>query len=383
MTTSTAPAVADVEALLDSPAFAQQLAEAEESERIPDELYQECARRGLFALAVPENYGGLGLPLHERIRLHRRVAALSASLQSTLIVHEMAVHAIARYGRSALRQQWFPSMATGETLGAFALSEPDGGSSFDQIRTLAVEDDGGVRVTGTKCWVSSAARAGLFVVFARSRIGSVAVLVERNAPGLTVTAKPSMSAFRATAMATVALQDCPVASEARLGPDGFGMLWVATSCLSVGRVLVAAGALGVASAAHDRMLTHVRQRAVGDRLLADYQLVSHAVARAHVANSAAWLLTEQAAVAIDAHSHDAPTQAIAAKVAAADAVGSATDDALRFEGAGGLVTGSRAVRHALEANVYRTIEGSAEALLTALGGNLIRAHAGAEEGEPV
>ncbi len=204
MTTTRAEyGIDDLVALLRRPAFREALAEAETAGTIQDEVYRECADQGLFALGVPQEHGGLDLSLLARTRLHAMVAQASASLHSVLVVHEMAAYAIAQFGRPEVAGRWLRRMATGRDLGAFALTEPAGGSDFEQVTTTVVSSAGGMRLDGTKSWASSGQRAGVVVVFAISDAGPLAVLVPTDTPGLTVRPAPDMSAFRAASMATL------------------------------------------------------------------------------------------------------------------------------------------------------------------------------------
>ena len=229
-----------------------------------------------------------------------------------------------------------------------------------------------MRLDGAKRWVSSALRAGVIVTFARSGDGVAAFLVARDTPGVTVSASPPLQAFRATAMGDIRFDDCVVAPDAQLGPAGLASMRIATSCLTLGRVLVAVGALAVGSAALESFAAHAKQRVVGTATLASHELAQQAAADAYVRLRAARLLVREAAAAADARDAAAPRLAIVAKLAATDAASLSTGHAVAFAGAGGLTAGSPAQRLAAEAAVYRTIEGPTEALSAALGADVLR-----------
>ena len=334
-------------------------------------MYRECGRRGLFALAVPSKHGGLEQALADRIGWHRALGGISPSLQSVLTVHEMAVYAIVRFGGAALADRWLPVMATGECPGAFALTEPTGGSDFADIRTTATVEDEGARLEGTKSWISSGLRAGLIVVFAGTDQGPAAYCLPGDTPGLSRFPSPAMTAFGAASLATLELRGCLIDPGHRLGPPGLGLIRVATGCLSVGRVLVASGALGVATAASAELAAHASGRSVGGRPLATYQAVEQAMADAHVRIQAGLLLTREAAEAVDLRAPEAARRAIVAKLAAADAALTTARDAVRLHGAAGLTVDAGVSRYAAQAQVYSIIEGSSEALTSALGRSLL------------
>ena len=204
------------------------------------------------------------------------------------------------------------------------------------------------------------------------KTGPKALLVSRENPGLSVTASPALGAFNATAMANIQFSGCIVARENQLGPDGLGLLRVATASLSVGRVLVATGALAVSAAALDTLIAHANRHVVGRTALAAQQLVQKVVARFVRPIQAGHALAINAAAAIDARQPEATRQAIAAKLFAAETVMHATADALRLHGAAGLTVDSLVRRYAAKSQVYATIEGSVEALSSALGVDVLR-----------
>lgn len=356
-----------VDDLLASDDLRAQLAKAEDVGVIPDEVYRECGRHGLFALAVPTEHGGTARPVAERVRVHAAVARLSASLHSVLVVHEMVVHAIARFGPPEAQCRWLPALAAGDATAAFALTEPTGGSTFDTLGTTAVPTADGFTLTGEKSWASSGLRANVVLVVAGSARGAVALLVDGATPGLTREPSESLAAFRATSMATLRFHECVVPKADQAGATGFGLLRVATGCLTLGRIMVAAGACGIAAAALETAVDHVRTRSV-----ADHETVRAAIARAHVDVRAGVALTSAAATAFDADAPDVVREAMIAKLSATAAARQATDTALRLHGASGMTRTALVRRHAAEAHVYELIEGGTDVLLSALGGDLTR-----------
>ncbi|GAA3440213.1 acyl-CoA dehydrogenase family protein [Kutzneria kofuensis] len=350
-----------------------QLAKAEDVGVIPDEVYRKCGRHGLFGLAVPAKYGGTTRPLSERVRVHEAVARLSASLHSVLVVHEMVVHAIARFGRPEVQTRWLPALATGDAPAAFALTEPTGGSTFDALGTTATPAAGGFVLTGSKRWASSGLRARVVLVVAATPGGPVALLVDGDSTGLTRRPAEPLAAFRATSMADLRFHECVVAKGNQLSATGFGLHRVATGCLTLGRILVAAGACGIAAAALETAVDHVRTRKPAAKALADHEIVRAAIAKEHVDVRAGVALTSAAAAAFDADEPDVVREAMIAKLGATAAARGATSTALRLYGASGMTQAAPVRRYAAEAQVYDLIEGGTDVLLSALGGDLVRA----------
>lgn len=174
---------------------------------VPQRLIGELARSGALGAMVPEEYGGRPMSFAAYGRLCATVAAESAALQSLLTVHGMVCLSIARWAGARARAEFLPRLATGELLGAFALSEQEAGSDMRAIRTTADGSAAGWVVNGEKKWISFGTVAGLFLVFARTESktgskteskaagtaagGELALLIERDAPGVRLRPAPA------------------------------------------------------------------------------------------------------------------------------------------------------------------------------------------------
>lgn len=370
MLTDLAPAASAVASLLADEGFRQQLSAGERAGALPEDSLRRCGEAGLFALGVPRSAGGLGLPVADRLWIHSTVGAISPSLQSMLTVHEMAVLAISRFAEAEVRNRWLPRMCTSDCLGAFALTE-SAGSEVQELTTRLESAQGGMRVRGTKRWISSGMRARVFLVFAASDRGPAAALVPADAAGFSRTPAAPLSAFRASCLADLKL-DCLLPSSAVMKGRGLGIPLVATTCLTLGRLLVAAGALGIARAALERALrVTLRVRAPLPELSA-YQSVQVTVARGHLATESAALMLQRAAGAFDARDAEAMSLAMMAKLASTGAALRCTQDSLRLHGAAGLTTEASLADLVLAAHTYNVIEGSPEVLLAVLGAHLAR-----------
>jgi alkylation response protein AidB-like acyl-CoA dehydrogenase len=351
----------------------QSLHESESSgEGIAEWVVRSAAELGLFGLSISGHYGGHEEALAHRVGIHMQLGRISTGLQSILTVHEMASYAIARFGTDAQREELLPQMATGAMPGAFALSEASGGSNFAQVESVALMGDDSIVLNGSKSWVSNGQHAQIVVVFANSDSGDVALLVRRSASGIAVTPSPEMSAFRSASMAEMSFQDCALTREDLLGRPGLGMLRIGTACLSLGRILVAAGALGLATASFGTTAAQVRSRRVGTRQLSDHDVVRGALAEAFIGMETARSYVSRAASFWDVKDPSVFRSAMIAKMAACDVALNVSQIAVRFGGARALTMSSIQAKHAAEAQVYSTIEGTREALLSSIGGDVSR-----------
>ncbi|MGA5203623.1 MULTISPECIES: acyl-CoA dehydrogenase family protein [Streptomyces] len=344
--------------------------EIETAKAVPPGVLKAVAHSGALAAMVPAEYGGRPLSHVEYGELNRAVARTSASLQSLLTVHGMVCASLSRWAPEGTRKGLLPRLASGELLGAFGLTEDSAGSDAQAIETTATpedpEDAGAAdavwRLDGVKRWLSFGQVAHCFLVFAKHGDRSVGFLVQRDDPGVTVVPSPGTSGFRSAMLADLHLDGCRVPAERMVGRPGFGVTQVAGSALSLGRLCVAYGSLGLAEACCDAMLGHTSSRKQFGGRLIDLQLVRGLVSDAVVDTEAARLLCAQAARAMDAQDDWLIQHVLTAKLAASRAAGTASAAAAQLHGAAGLVDGSPVDRWVRDARVMQVIEGSTQLL---------------------
>ncbi|MEU6823368.1 acyl-CoA dehydrogenase family protein [Streptomyces atriruber] len=352
---------------------------------VPEHVLAEIVRSGAMAAMVPAEYGGRPLSHRAYGELNRAVARTSASLQSLLTVHGMVCASLSRWGAPTLRERLLPRLASGELVGAFGLTEDGAGSDAQAVATTATLEeapeaalegagaaDGGAadagaaeavwRLDGTKRWLSFGGLADCFLVFAKHGDRSVAFLVQRDDPGVTVVPSRPTSGFRSAMLADLHLDGCRVPADRMVGRPGFGVSQVAGSALSLGRLCVAYGSLGIAEACCDAILGHTSSRKQFGGRLIDLQLVRGLVSDAVVDTEAARLLCEQAARAMDTQDDWLIQHVLTAKLAASRAADRASAAAAQLHGAAGLVEGSPVDRWVRDARVMQIIEGSTQLL---------------------
>lgn len=344
--------------------------EIEAARGVSADILETVARSGALAAMVPEEYGGRPLSHREYGELNRAVARTSASLQSLLTVHGMVCASLSRWASESTRKELLPRLASGELLGAFGLTEDSAGSDAQAIESTATPEDpenaGAAdavwRLDGVKRWLSFGQIAQCFLVFVKHGDRSVGFLVRRDDPGVTVAASRPTSGFRSAMLADLHLDGCRVPAGRMVGRPGFGVAQVASSALSLGRLCVAYGSLGLAEACCDAMLAHTSgRRQFGGRLI-DLQLVRGLVSDAVVDTEGARLLCEQAARALDDRDDWLIQHVLTAKLAASRAAEKAAAAAAQLHGAAGLVEGSATDRWVRDARVMQVIEGSTQLL---------------------
>jgi butyryl-CoA dehydrogenase len=337
----------------------------DDSNRFPADLVRELAERGLLGITIPTEWGGAGrdyvsyaLAL-EALARGSAVVAVIASVNTSLVAEPLL-----KFGTDAQKQTWLRRLATGHSIGAFALSEEHAGSDAANQQTIARLDDRGYTLNGRKVWVANAEAADLLIVFAAtppaSRSGAQsgrsigAFLVPMDTPGITRTASGDSLGVRGLGCMDLALTDVQVPADALLGgpSDGFH---IAMWALDGGRIAIAAQALGVGAAALDAALAHAKQHEAFGQPIANFQAIQWMLADSATELDAARLLTLKAA---DARTRrERPTlEAAMAKVSASEAAHRAADRAMQILASHGYQRGSvveRLFRDVRAAEIYQ------------------------------
>ncbi len=350
----------------------------ERAGRISDEIVPLLAGTGVLGALVPARYGGTEWSHREYGEANRALGALSASAQSLLTVHGMVTHALARWGSPAVRAQ-LPGFTAGDTVAAFALSEPGAGSDVRELACAATPTGAGWRLTGVKRWISFGQIAGAFLVFAATGSGDAAFLVRRGDPGVVISPEPPTAGFRAARLAVLELDGCLLAADRLVGRPGFGLTQVGGRALTLGRLWVAFGALGLAEACHTATLARITRQSRFGQLLKDFQLVRGLVSDTEVALRGARLLADQAAAACDTGSEWVMGDVLTAKLAASRAATLAAGVSAQIHGAQGLLADGPVQRRVADARVMEIIEGSTQLVQHLLADQVIaRWRAGAQ-----
>src|ERR1700704_2434216 len=207
--------------------LAPHVRQMDESGVFRKDLLSELFELGLMAVDVPEEFGGQGGSFFQTVLAIEELARVDPSASVIVDVQNTLCNsAIQRWGNEHQKRRYLPRLAT-DMVASYALSEAGSGSDAFALATRAVEDGEGFRLTGRKLWITNAAEAGLFLVFATVDAsarykGITAFLVERGTPGLTIGKKEDKLGIRASSTCEVILDDCHVLNENRLGEVGKG-----------------------------------------------------------------------------------------------------------------------------------------------------------------
>ncbi|MBB2743915.1 UNVERIFIED_ORG: alkylation response protein AidB-like acyl-CoA dehydrogenase [Microbispora rosea subsp. rosea] len=310
--------------------------EWERTGRYPEEIVRRFAQLGLFGITVPEEYGGLDLDRVSFALVFEEIARGWMGVAGILGSHSLSSWMIAEYGTDEQRRHYLPDLATGARRTGIALTEPGAGTDLQGIATRAVRDGDHYVVTGTKTWITNARHADPLPVLVKTSIetpahrGMSVLLVDAASEGLTVSRDLPKLGYKGTETCEVVLDGVRVPASRLLGgTEGRGMQQV-LSALELGRLNIAARAVGVAQCAYDAALGYARERHAFGQPIAGFQAIQLKLADMATDIQAARLMTYWAAVRSEAG--PVRSEAAMAKYFASETALRATMEAMRIHG---------------------------------------------------
>jgi butyryl-CoA dehydrogenase len=352
-------------------------AETDETSRFVHEQLGVLGEAGMMGANLPEAHGGSGISAPALLRAVSIVAGACGSTASALTAHYLATDSILLGGTEAQRKEWLPKAAAGETLGAFALTEPTAGSDPADMKTRARRTENGWHLKGTKCFISNGGVADFIVVYAvtdpeKAHRGISAFILPKDTPGLEADSPEKTMGLKGGHVFTLNF-DCELPETALLGDEGKGFR-TAMQVLDNGRIEVAAQCLGLAGAAMNAAVAYVKERIIGGMPLSERQGIRWMIADMGVAYRSALLLSQEAARQRDlAHEHGGRFSMASsmAKLAASEAAGKIADTALQLHGGYGFTRDFPIERVNRDLRIMRIYEGSSEIQRIIISGNML------------
>ena len=271
----------------------------ENTKRFPRELIEKMGDLGLMGIPIPKKYGGQGYDYTTYMIAIHELSKVSAALGVILSVHtSVGTNPILHFGNDEQKNRYIPRLASGEYLGAFALTEPSAGSDAGNLKTTAEKVDGHYILNGTKSFITNGAEADSLITFARtSRNGGTkgisAFIIEKDSPGLIIGKKERKMGLHGSNTVELVFDQCVIPETQLLGYEGQGFQ-IAMANLNVGRIGIAAQALGIGEAACDYAATYAK-----DQQQMNHPTVISKLAQMETEIEAAKLLTYYAAAKIE------------------------------------------------------------------------------------
>jgi acyl-CoA dehydrogenase family protein 9 len=341
-------------------------------ERLPEEVIQALAERGFLGMTIPKEYGGLGLSYSAYARVFGELSFIDPSIGVLIGVHcGLGSRAIVIAGTAEQKARYLPMLARGETLAAYALTEPETGSDAQHIVTRAERAaEGGWRIHGRKHWIGLAHRAGVITVFAQTPVigrngepttKPTAFIVRPDMPGFRVVGTVRKLGIRGSTQAELEFDGLQVPDDHVLGEVGKGFS-IAVNVLNGGRLSLAAGCAQSAKAVVGEMARYAEQRIQFGAPLASFEITQRKLSTLAADAYAADAMIGHLGAALDDPGVDAALEAAAAKVFASELIWRACDDMVQVAGGRGFVMPYPYERMLRDARINRIFEGANDVL---------------------
>ncbi len=330
----------------------------------PTEEVRRMGELGFLGMMVDPRYGGGGMDTVSYVLVMEELSKVDNSCSVIVSVNNSLVTwGLEAYGTEAQKEKYLGKLATGQMLGAFCLSEPEAGSDATHQRTTAVDMGDHYLLNGTKNWITSGGKAGVYLVMAQTHPekgskGINCLIVERGMPGFDVGAKEDKLGIRASDTHTLMFSDVKVPKENRIGEDGFGFKF-AMKTLSGGRIGIAAQALGIAAGAFELATAYAQERKAFGVEISRHQAIQFKLATMATEIEAARLLVYKAAWLKD-NGLDYDQASSMAKVFASEVAMRATVEAVQVHGGYGYVKEYHVERLMRDAKITQIYEGTSE-----------------------
>ena len=329
-----------------------------------DEIYAKLAELGFMGMTMPEKYGGVGFGNLSLVLTLEEISRVCPSTAIAVSVHNsLANHIIYKWGSDVLKEKYLPQMTSGESIGVYALTEPNAGSDVAAISMSAVKDGDEYVLNGSKIFISTGDKAGVIILLARTNPagrsrGLSAFVVEPDFPGFSVGKTEHKMGMKASTTVELVFEDCRVPVSNIIGKEGQGMQ-IALGSLDGGRIGIAAQALGIAQTALDEAVLFAREREQFGRRISDFQAISWKLADMATNLEAARLLVYRAARLRDA-GESCSKEASMAKLFASRIANEAVYDAMQIHGGVGYTEEFKIERFFRDARVLEIYEGTSE-----------------------
>lgn len=335
-----------------------------EKGKFPTHLLKKMGELGLMGIPIPPEYGGSGMDFTSYIITIHEISKVSAALGVILSVHtSVGTNPILYFGTEEQKQQYVTKLATGEYLGAFALTEAQAGSDAAALQTKATKDGDDYIINGNKLFITNGGEADTYIVFAKTspeegKKGITAFIIEKDTPGLIIGKDEKKMGLHGSRTVELTFENLRVNKKQRLGEEGEGYK-IALANLNVGRIGIAAQSLGIAEAAYEQALTYAKNRHQFGKPIIHNQGVGFKLADMATEIEAAKLLTYRAAY-LQTNKLPCSIESSMAKLFASRTATMVTNEAIQIHGGYGYTEDYDVERFFRDAKITEIYEGTNE-----------------------
>ena len=351
-------------------------AEIDEKAEYPYETIAKLGELGLMGMPFPQSYGGAGTDYLTYIMAIEEISKVDAAHGVIIQTHNaLCCWPIFTYGTEEQKQQYLPDLLSGKKLGAFGLTEPNAGTDAAGTQTKAVLDGEEWILNGSKIFISGGGIADVYIIMAmtdqsKGTKGISAFIVEKGTPGFTAPKHENKMGIRGSIAAELVFEDCRIPKENLLGQEGKGFK-VAMSSLDVGRLGIAAQALGIAQGAFDQTVAYMKQRKQFGKTLDKFQALAFEMASMKTRIDGARSLLSDACNTRD-RGLPATVAAAEAKLACSEAAMYVTTKAVQFHGGYGYIKDYPVERMMRDAKITEIYEGTSEVMKMVMAGEIFK-----------
>lgn len=352
----------------------KEIEQMEQEDRFPQEIIQKMGKLGLMGIPIPQKYGGSGMDYSSYIIAIHELSKVSATLGVILSVHtSVGTNPILKFGNEAQKKHYLPKLASGAYLGAFAVTEPGAGSDVSNMKTTAKKDGDHYILNGSKVFITNGGAADTYITFARTGEGSSGIsgfIVEKDTPGLNIGKKEKKMGLHGSSTVSLNFDQCALHEEQLLGSEGDGFR-IALANLNVGRIGIAAQALGIAEAALEHAVSYAKEREQFGKSIAANQGISFKLADMATEVEAAKLLVYNVASMVERNLL-CSKEASMAKMYASKTAMNAAIEAVQVYGGYGYTEDYGVERLFRDAKVTQIYEGTNEIQHMVIAKNLLK-----------
>lgn len=338
--------------------------ERDEHQKFPAEAVRKMGEMGFLGMVISPKYGGAGLNNISYVLAMEEIAKIDASAAVVMSVNNSLVCAgLEKFANEEQKMKYLKPLASGEVIGAFALSEPEAGSDATSQKTTAEDKGDYYLLNGTKNWITNGGNATYYIVIAQTHPekkhkGINAFIVEKGWEGFVIGKKEDKLGIRGSDTHSLMFTDVKVPKENRIGEDGFGFNF-AMAVLNGGRIGIASQALGIASGAYELALKYAKERKSFGTEIINHQAIAFKLADMHTQIMAARMLIYKAAAEKD-EGKDISESGAMAKLYASQVAMDTTIEAVQIHGGYGYVKEYHVERMMRDAKITQIYEGTSE-----------------------